>query len=487
MSGTKPIPEPKKQDEEDDEPKFEDVSDQPPAPKEEEAPKKKPPRAVAYKHDLKAHLHNVNADGTFAEVNDKDRPYEGGVENSQNLPDIQVFAEAAGLKQKEEKKEEVLEPLPEIPGMPMTVDQAYEFLGVKFEDRGNLDKVKMRFRKMSLKWHPDKNLKRPKEASDVFTAVHAAYHFLTTNNFDYKRWAENFQIPPMQTLEDVLLMALKGADPYQLEILLKKRGDYRPHAEFGINLSIPWTAGTKEAPSYHVHGGSMYTTTQGLEDKTKAELGYNGGYSQADINDGAIVTVASAGLEHSDLLEKFGARAQIGADSEARPWESVGGLGFDKRPAPKAAVYVPPKQRLDLDASKPEALDVAEEFNDKAVKAFKDKQWQLCYDLASESIRLNPKKKEYLGNRAAAALKMKGKRFMRQAADDSVAAYEMDRFYVKAYLRAAEAHMALNQRATVKLAIKELQEALKLENGENEKIQRLLRDAMLTWEADFED
>jgi hypothetical protein len=55
--------------------------------------------------------------------------------------------------------------------------------------------------------------------------VHAAYHFLTTNNFDYKRWAENFNIPPMQSLEDVLVMALKGADPYQIEMLLKKRGN----------------------------------------------------------------------------------------------------------------------------------------------------------------------------------------------------------------------------------------------------------------------
>ena len=98
MSGTKPIPPKKEEEEEEDEPKFEDVSDAPPKPVEEEAPKKKPPRAVAYKHDLKAHLHNVNADGTFAEINDKDPPYEGGVENAQNLPDLQVFAEAAGLK-----------------------------------------------------------------------------------------------------------------------------------------------------------------------------------------------------------------------------------------------------------------------------------------------------------------------------------------------------------------------------------------------------
>lgn len=61
----------------------------------------------------------------------------------------------------------------------------------------------MRFRKMSLKWHPDKNLSRQEAAAEVFKAVHAAYHFLTTNNFDYKRWADSFVIPPMQTLEDV--------------------------------------------------------------------------------------------------------------------------------------------------------------------------------------------------------------------------------------------------------------------------------------------
>ena len=80
----------------------------------------------------------------------------------------------------------------------MTVDAAYEFLGIAPPDRGekpetpprrfrdasetrhclprsrspwepawslppsgSLEKLKMRFRKMSLKWHPDKNIRRP--------------------------------------------------------------------------------------------------------------------------------------------------------------------------------------------------------------------------------------------------------------------------------------------------------------------------------------
>jgi hypothetical protein len=172
--------------------------------------------APVYKHSLTGH--DVQGDGTFKEVNDADRPYEGGVENAQNLPDLEVFAEASGMKKRKTDEEKVAEekakePLPEIPKMPMTVDDAYTFLAVKDDDRGNLDKVKMRFRKMSLKYHPDKNMDREEEAAEVFRAVHAAYHFLTTNNFDYQRWAENFVIPPMQTLEDVLLMAFKGADP----------------------------------------------------------------------------------------------------------------------------------------------------------------------------------------------------------------------------------------------------------------------------------
>ena len=434
--------------------------------------------APVYVHKLNDH--QVQGNGTFQEINDKDRPYEGGVEGAQNLPELNEFLEAAEVKKKDEPDNKPLEPLPELPKMPMTVDQAYDFLEVKKEDRGNLDKVKMRFRKMSLKWHPDKNMRRPKEAADVFTAVHAAYHFLTTNNFDYERWAESFQIPPMQTLEDVLLMALKGADPYQIEHLLKKRGDYRPHQDFGVNLSIPWSAGTKEDPNYHVHSGSVYTTTKGLEDRSRAELGY----SEADIGPGAIVTT-TAGMDTQDLLEKFGQKAHVGADAEARPWEMVGGVGFDQKKKERAPLYVPPSTRRDLTAASPEALTVAEEFNDRSVKAFKEKNWQLCYDLASEAIRLNPRKKEYLGNRAAAGLKLKAKRFLRQAAEDSVNAYEMDKGYVKAYLRAAEAHLALNERATVKLAVQELQQALALDE-DNPKIKAQLRDAQLTWEADFD-
>jgi len=429
-----------------------------------------------YKHSLAGHA--VQGDGSFEEAAAATATDDY---RQEKLPELSDFAKAVSGAKEEEAKP--LEPLPEIPKMPMSVDDAYDFLGVKKEDKGNLDKLKMRFRKMSLKWHPDKNIKRPEQAADVFKAVHAAYHFLTTNNFDYKRWADSFVIPPMQTLEDVLMMALKGADPYQLEILMRKRGDYRPHQEFGINLSIPWSAGSKDDPSFGVQNGSVYTTTQGLEDKSRAELGYREGGGVVAVNDGAIITTTQ-GMDTNDLLEKFGKKSLAGAD-EARPWESVGGVGFEQKKKEKAPLYIPPKTRPDLTPSSPDAKSVAEEFNDSAVKAFKEKKWQLCHDFASEAIRLNPRKVAYLGNRAASALKMGGKRHLRTAAEDSVLAYELDPNYTKAYVRAGEAHLQLNERATVKLAVQEFEKALKLD-PDSSKVKAALKDAQLTWEADFE-
>ena len=77
------------------------------------------------------------------------------------------------------------------------------------------------------------------------------------------------------------MLALKGEDPMKIEIMMQKRGEYRPHQEFGINLAVPWSAGTKSDPSYDVSAGSAYTTTQALDDRTKMELGYAGGGSSS--------------------------------------------------------------------------------------------------------------------------------------------------------------------------------------------------------------
>ena len=156
------------------------------------------------------------------------------------LPGVHAPRSAADDAREDAEKQRGHEPPPTLPGGSgvMSVEEAYDFLGVASEDRGNLEKVKARFRKMCLRWHPDKNRGRERQAAEVFQAATAAYHFLTTRNFDYKRWKASFTIPPMQSLDEVLMMALSGEDPYRIEELLRRRGEYRPHRDFGVNLSM---------------------------------------------------------------------------------------------------------------------------------------------------------------------------------------------------------------------------------------------------------
>ena len=70
---------------------------------------------------------------TMQEVNNS-LPYD-----AEALPDI-----AATLKSGDEEPKKAQEPLPEVPKGPLTVSQAYAFLGVAEADRGQLDKVKQR-------------------------------------------------------------------------------------------------------------------------------------------------------------------------------------------------------------------------------------------------------------------------------------------------------------------------------------------------------
>ena len=58
----------------------------------------------------------------------------------------------------------------------------------------------------------------------------------------------------MQTLEDVLLLAMKGEDPFVIDAMLRKRGDYRPHQQFGVDLAARAPAGACEVRGVlHLH------------------------------------------------------------------------------------------------------------------------------------------------------------------------------------------------------------------------------------------
>jgi tetratricopeptide (TPR) repeat protein len=351
-----------------------------------------------------------------------------------------------------------------VPALPFAdAEAAGAFLGVAAAEVAERDVVKRAYRRMCLRCHPDRNAAHAAKAHEAFRAVTAALHTLTTANFDYERWSQNFTIPPLQSLEDVLLLALRGADPDEIEAMLRRRGDYRPHREFGINLAIPWGAGEREEPSWEVSDHSEFNTTRQIG------LAGGGGASRSD----ALVVRAAA--------EVLGERA-LGASAD-RPWERVGGVGFGSGGSGKAAKAPVLQLRPDLDSSSPEALGEADRFNDLSVGSFTAAQFMAALGYAREAVRLAPASAVYAANCSAAALKA-GR--SGEAVQQATRASEMDPLYAKGFLRLAQAQLEQATRESVQEAIGAFAQALELEPG-SAAAKRGRREALLTWEADFED
>ena len=312
-----------------------------------------------------------------------------------------------------------------------TVDQAYHILGLPDSSRGDLAAVKAAYRKLCLKWHPDKNPpEKQEEAKRKFTRVTAAYHTVTTNNVDDRCWAESYEIPPMQTLDDVLKMALGGKDPFEIEAVLRARGDYRPNAQFGVDVHVPWSAGAKHDPSFDVPVGSGYSRTMKI----------GGG-------DAAGVGLLGAGGTNSAF--------SLGSASD-RPWERVGGVGFEDasgadklsrlRLADADGTSKPRNARPDLTPgeSDPSAVaEAAEKLNDEGLRAFKGKEHALAVAVYDECLRLKPDVVAYLGNAAAARLKLGGKKRFADAARDCERAVAIDPEYVRGWVRLGQARFFL--------------------------------------------
>merc|ERR1719203_2100190 len=66
-------------------------------------------------------------------------------------------------------------------------DNCYELLGV--QNDADTSAIKRAYRKLSLKWHPDKNVGKEEEATQMFTKIAAAYEVLSDNemrtSYDY--------------------------------------------------------------------------------------------------------------------------------------------------------------------------------------------------------------------------------------------------------------------------------------------------------------
>ena len=326
---------------------------------------------------------------------------------------------------------------------PLTIDEAYVVLEVPDEHRGDLDRVKTAYRKLCLRWHPDKNPpEKEAECKARFTRVTAAYHTITTNNFDYQRWARSYEIPPMQTLEDVLKMALSGRDPFEIEAVLRARGDYRPNARFGVDVNVPWSAGERHDPTFDVETGSGYRTTRAVADAAR----------------------------HREIAWR---EQKVVGTSAARPWETVGGVGFEHLRLHDKTLAIddaePEGMRPDLTSDHPDAAAAAERLNDAGVRAFGEKRYAVAYKAYSECLRLRPDTVPYLGNRAAAGLKMRGKE--RDVVKDCERAVELDPGYARGWTRMGQALLALGDRddegdvVALRGAKRALERALELEPG----------------------
>ena len=148
------------------------------------------------------------------------------------------------------------------------------------------------------------------------------------------------------------------------------------------------------------------------------------------------------------------------------------------------APYVAARVYHSISPGASNAAEFAEKANDQAMEGYRSKNWQLCYDAASEAIRLNPEKVAYYGNRAAAALKLRGPPHLRQAAEDCKRACMLDPTYVKGYVRGAEAHLAMGEPVTVRMAVDLYEQALQLDPG-NRSVAAGLENVRMIYNSDY--
>ena len=111
----------------------------------------------------------------------------------------------------------------------MTREDAVRALEMDAKDVDALDEkvIKARYRALCLRWHPDKNPDDVERAKERFTEITCAYHTLMTANFDHERWRNAYEIPPLQSLEDVLTLALAGGDRVRVGALGRRGGGPR--------------------------------------------------------------------------------------------------------------------------------------------------------------------------------------------------------------------------------------------------------------------
>mmetsp|Transcript_44552 Transcript_44552/g.85221 ORF Transcript_44552/g.85221 Transcript_44552/m.85221 type:complete len:224 (+) Transcript_44552:30-701(+) len=115
--------------------------------------------------------------------------------------------------------------------------------------------VRASYRRLALQHHPDKN-QGSEQAAALFRLVTLACAVLTAEvedeeqagsvrDFDFEEWNAAYQVP---SLEQILKLAVAGADSAEIEMLLRMRGQHRPPANFGMAPYPPFEASDPVAP-----------------------------------------------------------------------------------------------------------------------------------------------------------------------------------------------------------------------------------------------
>ena len=153
-----------------------------------------------------------------------------------------------------------------------------------------------------------------------------------------------------------------------------------------------------------------------------------------------------------------------------------------------------PGWRRDMQPGDAGAAAIAERINDIGVGLFNAKEYVKAFGAYTECVRLAPDKVAYLGNRAAAGLKCKGKE--RDVVSDCERAVELQPDYVRGYVRMGQALLAIGDRGehgdvpTLRRAKSMLKKALELDPssaGAKKTLKEVGMSLMLHADSDDED
>jgi hypothetical protein len=287
--------------------------------------------------------------------------------------------------------------------------------------------------------------------------------------------------------------------------MLRARGDYRPHAAFGVDLAVrlytrvapctarsalttrtltsasasaqvPWSAGTQETPSWEVVGAA-HTSTRALE----GGRGHMSGAALAGMG-----TLALSSSRHRE--------------AEARPGERVGGSGWEGAGAPADARQNDESSdtphallRPDLEPGDAASAAAAEALNDAGLAEFAAKRHRAAAECFAEARRLRPDAASFAANEAAAQL-ARGRHA--RAAAAARAALALEPRHARAATRLGQACLALGEadsdagrgdrgKAALREAKAAFATALSVEPGAPAAV-RGVKEAALAWAAEFD-